>query len=87
MTRRIVLLALALNLALLAAAGRAESQSAMPVVGILMAAAGPDDPLIDALKEGLRELGYLEDRNIRFEYRGAQGHAPARDRSRGPSRT
>lgn len=75
MTCRLVVFALMVGLAVSATAGRAEQQSKMPVVGILMAAAHPDDPLIDGLKEGLRELGYVEGRNIQFEYRGAQGHA------------
>jgi putative ABC transport system substrate-binding protein len=58
---------------LVAAAG-AEQPKIVPVVGILMVATGPDDALIEALREGLRELGYVEGQNIRFEYRGAQGH-------------
>ena len=75
MTRRMLLLILGLGFAVLATAAWAEQQKTIPVVGILMAATGPDDALIEALREGLRELGYVEGKNIRFEYRGAQGQA------------
>lgn len=40
-----------------------------------MAATPPEDVLIQALGDGLRELGYVEGQNIRLEYRGAFGHA------------
>jgi len=40
-----------------------------------MAATPPEDVLIQALRDGLRELGYVEGQNIRLEYRGAFGHA------------
>ena len=78
MSRRFAWLALALGFAsaiagLVAAAG-AEQPRTIPVVGILFAAAGPDDHLIEALRSGLRQFGYVEGQNIRFEFRGAQGH-------------
>ena len=54
-------------------AARAQ-QSAMPVIGFLGAA----DPagyaiLIEALRLGLRDHGYVEGRNIAIEYRWAEG--------------
>jgi putative ABC transport system substrate-binding protein len=54
-------------------AARAQ-QSAMPVIGFL----GGADPLgyavlIEALRSGLRDHGYIEGQNIRIEYRWAQG--------------
>jgi len=38
-----------------------------------MTTIGPNDPLLGALRKRLRELGYVEGRNIQFEYRGAHG--------------
>jgi putative tryptophan/tyrosine transport system substrate-binding protein len=34
-----------------------------------------DDPRVEALRRGLRELGYLEGRNLAFEFRWARGNA------------
>ena len=45
---------------------------AMPVVGIL-SPEGPKTGNIEGLFAGLRELGYVEGRNITFEYRWANG--------------
>jgi putative ABC transport system substrate-binding protein len=43
-----------------------------PVVGVL-SPEGPTTGNVDGLIRGLRELGYAEGRNIRFEYRWAEG--------------
>lgn len=48
----------------------------VPRIGMLMPV--PADvaaPNIDAFRQGLRDLGYVEGRNIRVEYRYAQGDA------------
>ena len=74
MTRRIVLLALALNLAVVATHGWAQQTNKIPVVGYLALATGPDDPITVAWRQGLRELGYVDGQNIRLEFRTAQGH-------------
>ena len=52
-------------------AARAQ-RSAIPVVGVL-SPEGPKTGNVNGLVEGLRELGYVEGRNIRFEYRWAEG--------------
>lgn len=44
----------------------------MPVVGVL-SPEGPKTGNIEGLYAGLRELGYIEGRNIAFEYRWANG--------------
>ena len=47
-------------------------RSGIAVVGVL----SPEEPKtgnVDGLIEGLRALGYVEGRNIRFEYRWAEG--------------
>ena len=47
-------------------AARAQ-QSAMRVIGILSPET-PASPFVEALRVGLQELGYVDGRNIRFEY-------------------
>jgi ABC-type uncharacterized transport system substrate-binding protein len=54
-------------------AARAQ-QPAMPVVGILASVSpGPYARFIEAIKQGLREVGYVEGRNVAIEYRWAGG--------------
>ena len=52
-------------------AARAQ-RSAMGVVGVL-SPEGPKTGNVNGLLQGLRELGYAEGQNIRFEYRWAEG--------------
>jgi putative ABC transport system substrate-binding protein len=47
----------------------------MPVVGILGSVSpAPYAGFVEAIKQGLREAGYVEGRNIAIEYRWAEGH-------------
>ena len=49
-------------------------QAAVPVVGILASVSpGPYARFIEAIKQGLRETGYVEGRNVAIEYRWADG--------------
>jgi ABC-type uncharacterized transport system substrate-binding protein len=49
-------------------------QPAMPVVGLLgSASAGPYARMMAAFRQGLNEIGYVEDRNLAIEYRWAEG--------------
>ena len=81
MTRKPIALILALILAVVAAPLAAEGQQVGKVyrIGYLSIASGPS-PRTEALRQGLRELGYIEGKNITIEYRFAQEKA---DRLRG----
>jgi len=54
-------------------------QSKIPRAGILTVADSERAPMFDAFREGLRDLGYVEGRNIILEFRLARGNL-----SRGP---
>jgi len=52
----------------------ASAQGSIPVVGFLHSASrGPNEPLLAAFVKGLAELGLVEGRNFRMEYRWADG--------------
>ena len=55
-------------------AARAQ-QAPVPLVGILLVStATANARLLDAFRSGMLELGYVEGRNIRYEYRFADGY-------------
>src|SRR5439155_23471465 len=62
-----------LSLAAMACAW-AQQPNRVPVIGLLMSSVAPHDPVLEALRAGLMEQGYVEGQNIRLEYRGAQGN-------------
>ncbi|HYB73457.1 MAG TPA: ABC transporter substrate-binding protein, partial [Candidatus Sulfotelmatobacter sp.] len=68
----------AVALGLLAApnATAAQQPAKTPRVGLLRPGA-PPDPYVEAFRQGLRDLGYVEGRTIALEYRWAEG-SPAR---------
>ena len=50
-------------------------QSAMPLVGVLSSGSAAESaPQLIALRRGLSELGYIEGKNVLFEYRWGEGH-------------
>jgi putative ABC transport system substrate-binding protein len=51
-----------------------QPQSKIPRVGILSVADSERAPMFDAFREGLRDLGYVEGRNIILEFRLAHGN-------------
>ena len=71
--RALVLLGVVLAGALAAGAQPVK----MPRIGVLLYAAAPNpgqpSPLVDAFRAGLRDLGYVEGRNVTLEYRWAGG--------------
>lgn len=52
----------------------AQKQASIPRIGVLLLGAPPNANL-DAFIQGLRELGYIDGRNIVIEYRFAEGKA------------
>jgi putative ABC transport system substrate-binding protein len=68
-------LVLVLVLVLLAPTLAAEGQQTTKVyrLGYLGMSSGPDGTRLDSLRQALRDLGYLEGRNIAFEIRYAEG--------------
>src|ERR1700693_3396368 len=72
MNRRDTVLAL---LALGAAPLAAEAQQAakVPRIGYLTTSLAASPPLPEAFRQGLRDLGYVEGRNVVIEYRDAEG--------------
>jgi putative ABC transport system substrate-binding protein len=59
---------------LAARAQQAAKETAMPVVGFLnSASASAFEPLVQAFRDGLRQAGYVDGRNVTIEYRWAEG--------------
>lgn len=66
-------MALAAGAAGLPPTAAAAQQKAMSVIGILVIGKPDPTPSLQAFRDGLRELGDVDGRNIRFELRSAQG--------------
>jgi putative tryptophan/tyrosine transport system substrate-binding protein len=75
MTRRTfgLLLILALSLLAVPLTGTAQPRSKVPRIGILTPAAEASTPSLEAFRQGLRDLGYMEGQTIVLEYRFAAG--------------
>lgn len=66
----VVILTLGLLVAPLAAGAQ---QAKVPVIGVLMVSAGPKDSVVGSFRQGLRDQGYVEGRNVAIEFRSAAG--------------
>jgi len=70
--RRELLVAIAGGL-ILSPEGAAQQPSRVPVVGMLITHPPVTDPVVEALRTGLRQHGYEDGRNVRLEVRTASG--------------
>jgi len=73
MKRRDALQALCSVLAAWVTAPLAQQPNKIPVVGVPLIAAGPNDSIMVELRRGLSERGYVDGENIRIEHRSAEG--------------
>src|ERR1700674_4050071 len=51
----------------------ARAQKSVPRVGVLLYSSPEADPQVESFRRGLRDLGYMEGRNLTIEYRYAEG--------------
>jgi putative tryptophan/tyrosine transport system substrate-binding protein len=72
-TKTIVFLLIGLALASLAEAQQKPLKA--PRIGYVSGTGDPSNPgpYVEALRQGLRDLGYIDGKNIAIEYRGAEG--------------
>jgi putative ABC transport system substrate-binding protein len=75
MARRRFVGGVASGLLALPLAARAQQSARIPRIGYVSGTGSAADqgPYVEALREGLRELGQIEGRNFSIEYRGAEG--------------
>jgi putative tryptophan/tyrosine transport system substrate-binding protein len=71
MNRKITILTLCATLLALCASAEVQQPTKVPLVGRLGASDSP--ARTEAFRQGLRELGYVEGKNIRIEHRNAEG--------------
>jgi len=66
---------LAILILLVECVGMAEAQQTkkIPRIGFLLGGSSGSDPRVEAFRQGLRELGYVEGKKIAVEYRFAEG--------------
>jgi len=74
MKKKITVLSLCALLLVLSVPARAQKPPAIPRIGILSPGA-PPDAFLEVFIQGLRDLGYIEGKNIHIEIRFAEGKA------------
>ena len=73
MNQRIFVLALCAVLFALSFPAPAQQQTKIRRIGIVRGDANAPAPSVEIFRQALRELGYVEDKNIQFEYRYTEG--------------
>lgn len=61
----------ALTVLVLPIASEAQQARNVPRIGLLRSGS-PPDPFVESFRHGLRDLGYVEGRNVVLEYRWAK---------------
>jgi putative ABC transport system substrate-binding protein len=75
MTKKIIGLALSATLSALCLPAEAQQPKKVPRVGLLRSSSTAETaPYIEAFRQGLRELGYIEGKNIVLEIRGGEAN-------------
>src|SRR5215475_9918712 len=73
MNRKVSCLALCAMLFALCSSAEAQQAKKVPRIGFLVPGSSPfATPLVDAFRQGLRELGWVEGQNITIDYRWAE---------------
>ena len=75
MSKKILLSAVATFILASFHLAQAQQAKKVPRIGYLSGRGDPStpDPLVEAFRQGLRDLGYIEGKNILVEYRYAEG--------------
>jgi putative tryptophan/tyrosine transport system substrate-binding protein len=73
MSKKVFCLALCAMLFALCLSAEAQQPKKVPRIGYLSNASAANSPRLEAFRQGLHELGYVEGKNIVIEYRYAEG--------------
>src|SRR5215471_567253 len=72
MTKKLLIRLLATVFVATVSLAQAQQPGKVPTIGF-MRGGSPTDPEVDAFRQGLRELGYVEGKNIIIDFRNTEG--------------